>query len=55
VAVTLGLSDLRGVLSMTDAHREAFAREMSGELKIPIKVADSAEARRSRADAGPRA
>jgi alanine dehydrogenase len=31
------------VFSPTPAHREAFAREMSGELKIPIKVAPSAE------------
>jgi ornithine cyclodeaminase/alanine dehydrogenase len=32
------------VFSPTAAHREAFAREMSGELKIPIKVTDTAEA-----------
>jgi ornithine cyclodeaminase/alanine dehydrogenase-like protein (mu-crystallin family) len=32
------------VFSPTPAHRETFALEMSGELKIPIKVADSAEA-----------
>ena len=31
------------VFSPTATHREAFAREMSGELKIPIKVAQSAE------------
>jgi ornithine cyclodeaminase/alanine dehydrogenase-like protein (mu-crystallin family) len=32
------------VFSPTASHRELFAREMSGELKIPIKVAESAEA-----------
>jgi alanine dehydrogenase len=32
------------VYSPTQAHREAYASEMSARLKMPIKVADSAEA-----------